>query len=151
MDIALVTFKNIGISNLVEKLNPKIILTSNKAKKDNQLAEIALQLDEKMLFENINIDLVVCVINDLNIDLKEICSYDHMDYLDRIYYTNFDLHSSSFFCKPNIFSLIGNLYKINFKDYGFNNAKNDTTELLHEKIFWLINRLGVEIKIVKDQ
>jgi hypothetical protein len=151
MDIALVTFKNIDISNIVETLKPKIILTANKAKKDNQLAEIALQLDEKILFENINIDLVVCVINDLNIDLEEISSYDHNDYLDTIYYTNFDLHASSFFCKPNVFSAISNLYKIDFQDYGFSNTTNDTTELLHEKIFWLINRLGIEIKIVKSQ
>lgn len=146
MNIALVSLRDIDVIPLADEIHPSIILTSKETKKDRRLADIGLQLDEYIHFNNGKIDLV-CVINEPNITRSNLLNFDLTDYVDRVYYTTGHLQSSSFFCSPHIFSLISNLYKINFIDYKFKNLEEDTVELLAEKIFFIINRLGIEIKI----
>lgn len=90
---------------------------------------------------------VVCVINENNYNFSAINKFPYTDYVDRVYYTTHDLHTSSLYCKPNVFSVLSNLYKIDFSQYDFKNLEEDTMELLTEKIFYLVNRLGIEFKI----
>lgn len=144
MNLALISLISIPLDSIIADLNPCIILSSNKPTKELQLADVGVQLDEKISFENLSID-VVCVINEDPLHLDNLKNFSPNDYLDRIYYTGKILHTSSFYCKPNVFSLISSLYKIDFDLYCFKDLENDSIELLTEKIFYVVNRLGIEV------
>jgi hypothetical protein len=146
MNIALFSLQPIDLTSIIADLNPTIILTSSYLPLDKRLADAAIQLDELIHFNNTKID-IVCVINEPNLNLIDINNFSHADYIDRIYYTTNDLPTSSFYCKPNVFSILSNLYKIDFSQYDFKNLEDDTVGLLTEKMFYLINRLGIEFKI----
>ena len=146
MNIALFALRPTNVTPIIADLNPAVILTSSYLQLDKRLADAAIQLDEMMHFNNTKID-VVCVINELNLNSTSISNFLHTDYIDRVYYTTNKLHTSSFYCKPNVFSILSNLYKINFNQYEFKNSEDNTVELLTEKIFYLVNRLGIEFKI----
>lgn len=146
MNIALFALRDIDLTPIIADLSPTVILTSTHLTIDKQLADVAIQLDEMIHMKGIQID-VVCVISESNLSLSTISNFSYTDYVDRVYYTTHDLHTSSFYCKPNVFSVLSNLYKIDFSQYAFKNLEEDTVELLTEKIFYLVNRLGMEFKI----
>ena len=146
MNIALFALRPTNFTPIIADLNPTIILTSAHLNIEKRLADAAILLDELIHFNNTKID-VVCVINELNLNSTSISNFLHTDYIDRVYYTTNKLHTSSFYCKPNVFSILSNLYKINFNQYEFKNSEDNTVELLTEKIFYLVNRLGIEFKI----
>lgn len=146
MNIALFSLQPIDLTSIIADLSPTVILTSSYLQLDKRLADAAIQLDELIHFNNTKID-VVCVMNEPNLNLTSISNFSHTDYIDRVYYTTHNLHTSSFYCKPNVFSILSNLYKIDFNQYDFKNSEDDTVELLTEKIFYLVNRLGIEFKI----
>lgn len=143
MKIALVTLDYTDVTSIISKIKPDLIFKSNQSTLAKRLADIALQLDEQIHFHNQQFD-IVCVINSTPVTID---TAGTQDYVDRVYYTTNDLQTSSFYCKPHVFSLISNLYKIDFNQYGFKNLEQDTVELLAEKIFYIVNRLGIEIKI----
>jgi len=143
MKIALVTLRDIDATSIISKINPDLVLKSTQSTLAKRLADVALQLDEQIHFYNQQFD-IVCVINSTPVNIDTACT---QDYVDRVYYSTNDLQTSSFYCKPHVFSLISNLYKIDFNHYGFKNLDHDTVELLAEKIFYIVNRLGIEIKI----
>lgn len=146
MNIALFALRPTNFTPIIADLNPTIILTSAHLNIEKRLADAAILLDELIHFNNTKID-VVCVINEPNLNLTTINNFPHIDYVDRIYYTTDNVHTSSFYCKPNVFSILSNLYKIDFSQYDFKNLEDNTVELLTEKIFYLVNRLGIEFKI----
>lgn len=125
---------------------PSLVLNSNHKRLDYRLAAAGIQLDENIMLENNPIDLV-CVINENNLRLDNIKVATKDDYLERFFYVQKNIHTSSFYCKPSAFSTISNLYKLNFENYNFQQTNVDTVELLTEKIYFLINRLGFEVKI----
>jgi len=138
MNIALFALRPTTIlAPVIAELKPTVILTSSYLPLDKRLADVAIQLDELIHFENIKID-VVCVINEPNLNLNSISNFSQADYIDRVYYTTNRLHTSSFYCKPSVFTLLSNLYKVDFNQLQFND--NNTVEFLTEKIFYLINR-----------
>ena len=143
MNIALVSLNNIDLTAILADINPCLILTSNKETRELRLADVALQLDEKIHFDDTKIDLVV-VINQSNLQLQQIKNCFVNDYADRLYYAIRDLHTSSFYCKPHVFSLLGSLYKNDWSH--FKNTNNDSIELLSEKILQLVLRLGIDVK-----
>lgn len=130
---------------VIAELNPCLVVKSNKPTFQLRLAEAGLILDEKIA-EGLRLD-VICVVNENNLRIYDLEKFSKDDYLERFYYTTDQLHSSSFFCKPGAFSTISSLYKINFDNYNFKNTGHDTIELLTEQIFFLVNRLGFEVKI----
>lgn len=132
------------LAPIIAELNPTVILTSSYLQLDKRLADAAIRLDELIHFNNIKID-VVCVINEPNLNLTSISNFSHADYIDRVYYTTKRLHTSSFYCKPNVFTLLSNLYKVDFNQLQFGNY--NTVESLTEKVFYLVNRSGIEFKI----
>jgi hypothetical protein len=135
------------LAPIIAELNPTVILTSSYLQLDKRFADAAIQLDEIIHFNNTKID-VVGVINEPNLNLTTINNFSPSDYVDRVFYTTNNMCTSSFYCKPNVFSVLSNLYKIDFSQFDFKNLKdNNTVELLTEKIFYLTNRLGIEIKI----
>ena len=142
MNIALVSLGNIDLTSI--DIVPVLILTSDKPTYALRLADVALQIDEKIYFENINIDLV-CVINQSNLNLQHIKNNFVNDYADRFYFTTKDLYTSSFYCKPHIFSLLSNLYKNDFGKF-YQNLQEDSVELLTTKLLHLIYRAGIDVK-----
>jgi len=144
MNIVLASLSNIDLTSIVSDVNPCLILKSDKETRALRLADVAVQLDEKIHFEYVKIDLV-CVINEPNLNLEQIKNCFVNDYADRFYYTTKDLHTSSFYCKPHVFSLIGSLYKNDWTH--FKNIQNDSIELLSEQILQLVLRLGIDVKI----
>jgi hypothetical protein len=143
MNIVLTSLSNIDLTSVISDINPCLILKSDKEMQSLRLADIAIQLDKKIHFETASIDLV-CVINQPNLTLQHIKNNFVNDYADRFYYATKDLHTSSFYCKPHVFSLIGSLYKNDWNH--FKNTQDDSIELLAEKILYLIVRLGVDVK-----
>ena len=144
MNIALTSIDpSIDISPFIEILNPRIILTSPNINVDKKLADLALELDQKIYLENLNIDIVY-VVNTINFNKLMLDNIDS----DCVYYASNNLHASSFYCSPSVFSLLGSLYKIDVTQYQFKYANETSAEVLAEKIFWFINRLGIKFKIV---
>lgn len=146
MKIALVSLRDLDLTSIISDIKPELVLISDQPTMDKRLADVAIQLDELIHFHNQQIDLV-CVINNTAINIDSLNADAVSDYVDRVYYTTRNLHTSSFYCKPHVFSLISNLYKIDFNQYSFKQLEYDTAELLAEKIFYIVNRLGIEIKI----
>ena len=103
MNIVLTSLSNIDLTSVISDINPCLILKSDKEMQSLRLADIAIQLDKKIHFETASIDLV-CVINQPNLTLQHIKNNFVNDYADRFYYATKDLHTSSFYCKPHVFS-----------------------------------------------
>ncbi len=144
MNIALASLRNIDLTSIISDIDPCLVLSSDKKSQDHRLADIAIQLDEKIHFENNKIDLI-CIVNDPNLRLDQIKNCFVNDYADRFYFTTRNLHTSSFYCKPHVFSLLGSLYKNDWSH--FKNTQDDSIELLIEKILQLVLRLGIDVKI----
>ena len=145
MNIALVSLEDNDLTSILIDIAPLLIITSNKQTYELKLADVALQIDGKIYFENVNIDLV-CVINRPNLSLQHINNNFVNDYADRVYFTTKDLYTSSFYCKPHIFSLLSNLYKSNFSKLNYQNLQEDSVELLTTKLLHLIYRAGIDVK-----
>ena len=145
MNIALVSLEDIDLTSILIDISPVLILTSDKPTYALRLADVALQIDEKIHFGNINIDLV-CVINRPNLNLQHIKNNFVNDYSDRFYFNTKDLYTSSFYCKPHIFSLLSNLYKNDFSKLNYQNLQEDSVALLITKLLHLIYRAGIDVK-----
>ena len=128
--------------NIVDIPNP-VIITSDVTNNTKRLADLSVQIDQLIYLENTAIDMVY-VANE--IQLAPIAQFDPTF----VYYVSTNLHKSSFYCHPGIFSMISSLYKINLERYQFTNIDINTPDLLNERIFWLLNRIGVEYKIEQD-
>ena len=129
---------------LLSKPNKVCILYSTQLTLEMQLADLAIQLDEKMLFEQYQVDAVCLVINDIPVDYQKILDSQLLD--DSVYYIDNDC-IGNFYCRPYVLSVLSSLYKIDFAQLHFKNLKVDTSALLAEKILYLINRLGYEFYV----
>ena len=139
--------KNIVVVSLTSDIDPielgtARVFTSNLRDNTRRLADLALQIDQYIYLQNSSVDMIY-VTNRINQ-----IEFDQFD-PNFVYFVSNNLHQSSFYCAPNIFSLLGSLYKIDLTQYQFTNVNMDSTAMLTERIFWLLNRLGVEYKIAQ--
>jgi len=137
---------DIDLISVAIKINPSYTLCSNQTDIDLCLADISLQLDQLIYFNSMPVDLVY-VVRNINSDHSKVREYAPYiyEYSDAIYFTE-KSHSSSFFCKPHVLSILGNLYKIDFTEYEFFDVPGlNPHELQIEKIAFMINRLGFDI------
>jgi hypothetical protein len=112
---------------------------------DRQLSDLALQIDEKIYLENVNIDLVVVVKqNDVKISDK-LSLLAHFDE-ETIYYLD-QSYTGSFACSPYVFSVLGGLHKIYFDELGYDSKKFSEIKYQGEKILYLINRMGFKFHV----
>ena len=127
-----------------------LILTSNHINKELKFAEWSVYLDQKIYLEFQKFDAVcVAVSDDITAEVLALLPYK-MDN-NTVYYISHDIHKSSFFCAPHLFSELSGIYKLDFVKYKFKNLdSSDSVTLLTEKIFYLINRLGMTYKRVQD-
>lgn len=145
MTIALVLLSDsVDVGFITSQINIPIVLRSNYSSKDKQLADIGIQLEEKILIENQPIDNVLVVLGNSNLNYSNLWNFNTAN--DTVYYLSSD-YASAFYCKSHVFATISNLYKLDFEQYHFKNLEQDTTELLAEKILFMINRLGFDIDV----
>ena len=123
------------------------LLESDKESPSKQLADLALQMDEKILFDQLPVKLVCLLVNTPIINYDSI--FAKQLHHNGVYYISDD-YADSFYCKPHVFSVLGSLYKVNFTRLNFKEVANDTQLLLAEKIIFLINRLGYEFYVSED-
>lgn len=127
MNIALASIFDNDLSIYNNIYFPKLCLKSNYQTAEKQLADMAIQLDEKIHFDNIHIDLILIIVQSeslISLDkLKKInMSYDDLFYL-----------SNTIICKPNIFSMLSNLYKL------------DSNTQIKNKMIYLAHKLGIRV------
>jgi hypothetical protein len=109
--------------NLIEQINPKIVLHSTETNKLLAMADMALQLDRKQFLEGCDIDFVLYATNNnVKFDtFKYLIEFDGAIY-NSIWYTDTvtlispekirQSGSNSFYCSPKVFSVIGSSYKV---------------------------------------
>ena len=146
MKIAILEFNNIGIDVVQTELDPTVVLTSTQINPDLMLADLALQLDEYMVLEN-NIVDVVYVNKDADFDRYKFANHQ-MGHNEICFISN--KITGSFFCKPNLLSLVANLYKIDFTKK-FTPTQYDIhflTDTHAKKMLYIIDRLGIDINVL---
>jgi hypothetical protein len=109
--------------NLIEQINPKIVLHSTETNKLLAMADMALQLDCKQFLEGCDIDFVLYATNNnVKFDtFKSLIGFDGATY-NSIWYTDTvklmtpekirQAGSNSFYCSPKVFSILGSAHKV---------------------------------------
>jgi hypothetical protein len=140
----------LGDGSLIDPAPFDLVLSSHQTNEELKFAEWSVYLDQKIYLEFQKFDAVcVAVSDDITADVLASLP-DKMDN-NTVYYISHDIHTSSFFCAPHLFSELSGLYKLNFAQYKFKNLDTcDPVTLLTEKIFYLINRLGMNYKRAQD-
>jgi hypothetical protein len=151
MKIAIIALPNVDISEAVQKLNPVLVINSSKEPSnfERQFADIALQLDEKILFENIEIDLVFVALAAGNYNYDSILESRSYPHDEAVYYMN-GQSKGAFFCKPHVVSVLGSCYKIYYPKYGARPEDRASKTAFFDKILFLINRLGFGFYVPQD-
>lgn len=145
MNLAIINIKNLDINKL--GLDVKYNLTSNSSSYEDKFADIAIQLDELIYINNQKIDLVVVYTSDFDsANLKEMHNDDEsLRFLD-------DLMIGTFYCRPEIISLLAGVKKLKEENYKFKNIEQrfNMTNDYHKfmvKILYLAQRLGIPIYV----
>jgi len=137
MNIALLLLDNFEVP---EKLGFSKVFRSARSDPEKKFADLTLQLDEYIYIDGNTVDLVfVAATPNIDFNIPTTISHDSIYFVDKI-------HTGSFICAPHVFSMLGNLYKVNYTDHnpdlGFN-------EPLHiKKMFYLIDRLGLGLHVI---
>ena len=140
MKVALLILSTVT-DDVVTQCKPTLTIRSNYDRLDKQLADAAIQLEEKTLLEQTPIDSVLVILKDYAANYN-----NQTPVSDTVHYLGTD-RASAFYCQPEVLYTIGNLYKMDFNDYKFKNLDHDTPELLSEKILFVANRLGYNIDV----
>jgi hypothetical protein len=136
MNTALILLDDFKIPS---QLNSYKLFYSTQSDPQKKFADLALQLDEYIYIEHNNIDLVFVITDPIaDVDIPTIISSN------TIYFVN-TIHAGSFICSPHIFSMLGNLYKFNYIQHGRHSFDE---ELRVKKMFYLIDRLGIDIHVL---
>lgn len=132
------------VANLVNTTKDFLVgktLHTNEILLDRRLADLSIQLDEYMFNEYAEVDVVyVCRDHEQN-DLGNIAVYDQ----ETVYFPHGP--SGSFYCSPEIFSILGKMYKLDFEKLRFTIDGADSVQLLTEKILFLLTRLGYKLNV----
>jgi len=133
---------NLVVANLVDgvtNLTADQVLTTSEILLDRRLADLSMKLDELMFIGLKKVDVVYVrrdhgPVTDSDINLAD---------LETAYFLNSP--AGSFYCSPEIFSILGKMYKLNFAELHFTHTEENSEELLTEKILFLLTRLGYKI------
>lgn len=143
MNLVLTTTLNSNLTDISEAIKPAVVITDGEPDVDLKLAKLALEVDKLIYNDRMSIDAVYMVRNLSDRHNSLTCPLPNT-----VYFTG-NGNRASFFCCPHTFSMIGNLYKIDFTRYDFvNTVDADPGVLQFEKIVFLINRLGIDICVV---
>jgi hypothetical protein len=134
---------NIFIAHITETQFPQnsIQFQLDRMDFEKSIARAGLTVDQLIFFDQKPIDLV-CVLVDNMLNFQKMISIaEHLpSHSDAIYFANGNVEGS-FFCKPSTFSIICNLYKIDFTPYKINGDSKTAT--FGQKLMCLINRLNL--------
>lgn len=117
------------------------VLYSTEQRLDRRLADLSIQLDEQIFHDLAAVDVVYVWRGDTPANLDEVVLHDW----DTAYFPNGPL--GSFYCSPEVFSILGKLYKLDYGRLNFINLEQDSNQLLTEKILFCLNRLGYKINV----
>lgn len=134
---------NLVVANLDSKycgVAPSRILNTNEPLMDRKLADLSIQLDEHMFVDLEKVDVVYVCRDECPIDKESIILHDA-----ETAYFPYGL-SGSFYCSPEIFSILGKMYKLDFNKLNFTNL-DESMSLLTEKILFLLIRLGYKVNV----
>ena len=112
MKIAIASVDDSILPELTQKINPEYVFTSAKDDELLRLADLSLQIDEKIYLDYATFDLVTVVKNS-NLDFDKVFSNNPAILTESLCMFKDD-DSGSFICSPQMFSMIGNIYKIDF-------------------------------------
>lgn len=151
MKIAIIALPNVDISEAVQKLNPVLVINSSRDSYnfERRFADMALQLDEKILFENVQIDLVFVAFTQGDYNYDSILESQLRPHDEAVYYMTRQT-KGAFFCKPHIVSVLGSCYKIYYPKYGAKLENLSPEAAFFDKILFLINRLGFGFYVPQD-
>ena len=144
MQIALLVFPNVDFQNILDELSKEhhlylVNLAESLESIEKDFAELSLRLEEKMIFENLHVDLVLVLVSSISSSnlIKKQTDYD-IFFLD-------NGKDFSFYCSPQTLFLLGSLYKINFKDYGLTGHTDIEEAKLKAKILYIAERTGIRL------
>ena len=156
-DLALLSYKHhTDLLNTAYLLEPRLSLTlvSEYTDRLKQFADLGLLLDEQTILNRCPIDLV-CMLTTTELDdsiYKKVLSLSPEDFtiyfLDKKLSKGYAPQNGPFCCKPEVFSLLSNAYKINFNNYNFQRTDENSTILFGNQIVFLSTRLGIKIDVI---
>ena len=109
-----------------------VVLKSSQVDLDLKLADLSLQLDELIYFKKQQIDLAVVVKDQTDLTIEHECVADTVYFLS-------DRSKGSFYCRPEVLSVLSTLYKFNFVG---NPDINHTDKMLH-----VLDKTGLQIHV----
>ena len=121
-------------------INSKV-LKSNKIDLDLKFADLGIQLDELIYLSKYTVDGVCIVKGNQELILPDKCLTNTIHFFG-------NTACGSFYCKPDVVSILSSLYKYNFElvEQYVKFGKTDKEIEVHtNKMFHLIFRLGIEI------
>ena len=116
------------------------MFTSNQVDPKLKRADIAIQIDEAIFLKDQQIDLVVEILS-LDVSVEQLTD-DRLVLVDQKLIVFNEDQSSSFACSPELFSMLGNQYKLDIEYfYSIPSVTNNT-------LFFLANRLGINFHVI---
>lgn len=155
MNLALIFHNFIGDEqSLIDLVNPALVLKNNNPSKLLGLRDISLDVDEAIYLERKKIDWVLYT-NNNNIrwhDFLQLSKYVEIG-SDTVYLTGcnpWPWHDGkepanmlgNFYCRPHVFTVLGNAYKIDIN--GKLDKKSDLVTDEISKLIYCINRTGFD-------
>lgn len=134
---------NIVVANLTANsaLSAKKVLYSAETDLDRRLADMSIQLDEYMFLDLNTVDIVYVCRGNEPVESLSLTVGDS----ETVYFP-WGIHGS-FYCSPEIFTILGKMYKLDFTKLNFVWEDENSETLMTEKMLFLITRLGYKVNV----